>query len=240
MRSTASTNRYTDHHGRMHIIDGVAGGQQGDPLEMMLFCMTVHAIWGRTLHRHSTARAAAYADDAYIYDTLHSALKVFVDIRQRLAEDADLHMNLSKCQIYIPGVSLERAHELVRLKINQDPTLACLSDVLDPSANVITVTGMRCVGVPIGTPDFVNAYVRAKAVEIGNDVQKLSIITDPKIHYDLLRFCQHTRMGFLSRNLSPEVMMTSSNGVFDSEVCQALCKGQNPGLGKRHDGHGRA
>ena len=83
---------------------------------------------------------------------------------------------------------------------------------------------MRCVGVPIGTPDFVNAYVRAKAVEIGNDVQKLSIITDPKIHYDLLRFCQHTRMGFLSRNLSPEVMMTSSNGVFDSEVCQALRK----------------
>ena len=64
-----------------------------------------------------------------------------------------------------------------------------------------------CVCV-IGTPDFVNAYVRAKAVEIGNDVQKLSIITDPKIHYDLLRFCQHTRMGFLSRNLSPEVMMT--------------------------------
>ena len=41
-------------------------------------------------------------------------------------------------------------------------------------------------GVPIGTPDFVHAYVRAKAVEIGNDVQKLSIITDPKIHYDLL------------------------------------------------------
>ena len=123
---------------------------------------------------------------SYIYDRLHSALKVFVDIRQRLAEDADLHMNLSKCQIYIPGVSLERAHELVRLKINQDPSLASLNAVLDPSANVITVTGMRCVGVPIGTPDFVHAYVRAKAVEIGNDVQKLSIITDPKIHYDLL------------------------------------------------------
>ena len=110
-------------------------------------------------------------------------------------------MNLSKCQIYIPGVSLERAHELVRLKINQDPSLASLNDVLDPSASVITVIGMRCVGVPIGTPDFVHAYVRANAVEIRNDVQKLSIITDPKIHYDLLRFCQHTRLGFLGRNL---------------------------------------
>ena len=75
---------------------------------------------------------------------------------------------------YIPGVSLERVHELVRQKINQDPSLTSLTDVLDPSANVITVTGMRCVGVPIGTPDFVHAYVRAKAVEIGKDVHKSS------------------------------------------------------------------
>ena len=201
---------------------GTTGGQQGAPGEMQNFSMTVHPIWGRVLLCHSTARAVAYADDAYIYDSLHSALKVFVDIR--LVEDANLHMNLSKCQIYIPGVSLERAHELVRLKINQDPSLASLNDVLDPPANVITVTGMRCVGVPIGTPEFVHAYVRANAVEIGNDVQKLSIITDPKIHYDLLGFCQHTRLGFLSRNLPPEVMMTSTNGVFSPDVCQALRK----------------
>jgi len=45
--------------------------------------------------------------------------------RRRLTKRA--HMNLSKCQIYIPGVSLERAHELVRQKINQDPSLASLN-----------------------------------------------------------------------------------------------------------------
>ena len=116
-------------------------------------------------------------------------------------------------------------HELVRQKLVQDPSLASLFDILDPSANVITVTGMRCVGVPIGTPEFVQAYVRAKAVEIGSDVQKLSIITDPKLHYDLLRFCQHTLLGFLSRTLSPDVMMTSANGEFSHGVCQALCRG---------------
>ena len=42
----------------------------------------------------------------------------------------------------------------------------------------------------------------------------------PNIHYDLLRFCQHTRLNFLGRSLPPEVMMTSTNGVFSSEVCQ--------------------
>ncbi len=54
------------------------------------------------------------------------------------------------------------------------------------------------LGVPIGTPEFVNAFVRSKAHSIEQDVQKLCIVQDPKIHYDLLRFCQHTRLAFLA------------------------------------------
>jgi hypothetical protein len=39
------------------------------------------------------------------------------------------------------------------------------------------------------------------------EVQKLHIVQDPKIHHDLLRFCQHTRLAFLARNVPPDVMM---------------------------------
>jgi hypothetical protein len=66
---------------------------------------------------------------------------------------------------------------------------------------------MTCVGVPIGTPEFVNAFVRSKAHDIVQDVHKLRIVPDPKIHYDLLRFCQHTRLAFLARNVPPDVLM---------------------------------
>jgi hypothetical protein len=31
------------------------------------------------------------------------------------------------------------------------------------SPDIITVTGLKCVGVPIGTPEFVNEFVRSKA-----------------------------------------------------------------------------
>jgi hypothetical protein len=44
--------------------------------------------------------------------------------------------------------------------------------------------------------EFVDAFVRSKIDDIQQDVQKLHIIQDPKIHYDLLRFCQHTRIAF--------------------------------------------
>jgi hypothetical protein len=71
------------------------------------------------------------------------------------------------------------------------------------------------VGVPIGTPEFVNAFVRSKAHAIEQEVQKLLIVHDPKIHYDSLRFCQHTRIAFLARNVPPDAMMRPADVSFD-------------------------
>jgi hypothetical protein len=65
-----------------------------------------------------------------------------------------------------------------------------------------------------GTPEFVNAFVRSKAHAIEQDVQKLRIVQDPKNHYDLLRFCQHTRLAFLARNVPPDVMMRAADAGF--------------------------
>jgi len=70
---------------------------------------------------------------------------------------------------------------------------------------------MLCVGVPIGTPEFVNAFVRFKANAIEQVVQKLRIVHDPKIHYDLLRFCQYS----LARNVPPDAMLRPADVIFD-------------------------
>jgi hypothetical protein len=120
---------------------------------------------------------------------------VLVELRQRLGENAKLRYNSDKMKIYIPGVSRERARELVLQHINQDPSLVSLRELYDmdlakpcPELNIINVTGMTCVGVPMGTPEFVNAFVRSKVHDIVHDVHKLCIVSDTKIHYDLLRF----------------------------------------------------
>jgi hypothetical protein len=99
------------------------------------------------------------------------------------------------------------------------PSLESLRELYEQDLaklDIITVTGLKCVGVPIGTPEFVNALVRSKAHAIEQDVQKLRIVQDPKIHYDLLlRFCQHTRLAFLARNVPPGVMMRPADAIFD-------------------------
>ena len=68
----AGTFRYTDSTGMVHHIRGTTGGQQGDPLEMLRFCLTIHPFWGRVMTRHPAARAVAFADDGLVYDTFLS------------------------------------------------------------------------------------------------------------------------------------------------------------------------
>jgi hypothetical protein len=55
--------RYFDWDGQVHSTKDKTGGQQGDPLEMLIFNLTFHQLWGRVLAKYPQARALAYAGD---------------------------------------------------------------------------------------------------------------------------------------------------------------------------------
>ena len=188
MHSTASNNRYCDHRGQTHHVQGTTGGQQGDGLEIMRNSLSQHPIIGRVFANHRNARGVGFADDLNIYVvymelssyflflheqikdiiiSLKTALKVLVEMRQRLGEEEKKSLNMTKVKIYIPGVTRERARELVLQHIDHDNSLESLrelyeQDLAKPELDIITVTGLKCVGVPIGTPEFVNAFVRSE------------------------------------------------------------------------------
>ena len=52
---------------------------------------------------------------------------------------------------------------------------------------------MVCVGVPIGSPAFVHGFVADKTRKMVQDVKELQILTDPDIHFKLVKFCHNTR-----------------------------------------------
>ena len=103
MGDVASRNRYTDHEGTTHHIEGTRGGLQGDPMEMTRFCITTHQIWGRVMSRHLTTLGTAYADDAYLMGQIQPTLQAVRSFRQ----DADLEVCLDKCTIYMPGIQIK-------------------------------------------------------------------------------------------------------------------------------------
>ena len=152
----ASRNRYTDHHGTTHYIEGTRGGIQGDPLEMLRFCCTVHPIWARILARHRAITGAAYADDAYLMGQLKEALFALADAIGSFSNDADLQIQSTKCKIYMPGVPEDRAHQLIRDCIESDESGA-LRPLASNAGNQFLVT--HCRG-PAGT--FTSAKCHAR------------------------------------------------------------------------------
>ena len=74
-------------------------------------------------------------------------------------------------------------------------------------------------------------FVQAKAAAVQVDVGKLNIISDGLIHYQMLRFCQNTRLAFLGRiTLTP--LTSDILAEVDSTILEALCR---KGITNAHD-----
>ena len=71
MRTCPGKLRYFDWDGQVHLVQGKTGGQEGDPLEMLIFNLTIHHVWGRVLAKFQEARVIVYTDDGYIKSKLY-------------------------------------------------------------------------------------------------------------------------------------------------------------------------
>ena len=148
-----------------------------------------------------------------------TALRECLLILAELKEECGLDLQLGKCKLYIKGTSLADARALVRSIINAEPRWSSISEMLqgheDQSKNVIQVDSITCVGVPIGSPAFVRAFVKAQTSAMVDDVRKLRVLSDPLTHTRLIRFCHNTRLLYimLSRSLAPDVMRNQACGL---------------------------
>ena len=102
MRTCHGKLRYFDWDGQVHLVKGKTGGKQGGPLEMLIFNLTIHHLWGRVLAKFQEARAIAYADDGYIKAKLSVTLQVLTEFKVVFKEDDDLELNVTKTVI-LPG-----------------------------------------------------------------------------------------------------------------------------------------
>jgi hypothetical protein len=113
MRTCNSKLRYFDWDGQVHLAKGKTGGQQGDPLEILIFNLTIHHLWVRVLAKLQEARAISYADDGYIKAKLSVILQVLPELKTVFKADAGLELNVSKTSILpAKGVSQQVAFDV--------------------------------------------------------------------------------------------------------------------------------
>jgi hypothetical protein len=96
---------------------------------MIMFCLTVHHLWGRTLAKHNQdACTVVYTDDGYIKDNLSVELEVLSDIKQVLKEDDGLALN-DKTNILIKGLGVPICTDAFIQHFVKDKCQAIMEDV---------------------------------------------------------------------------------------------------------------
>jgi hypothetical protein len=117
-------------------------------------------------------------------------------------------------------MSAADAHAAAQRMINADPTLARLSPLFSPASFV--VDGYIGLGVPIGTDAFIQHFVKDKCQAIMDDVDKLDNIQDGFIHYQIIRFCQATRLQYINGHVQLANQTCSSTLWSTSSKTQLL------------------
>ena len=226
LRMVYSKKRYFDNLAKAHIIDGKTGGDQGDPGESCAYSLSTLHLIGAVMARHPNAVAAAVIDDLTLKGPLSEVLKIFTEIKHVLQEDAGLELAVKKTQILSKNMSLDQFKERATNFITSDPSLEPCRPLLisEDDHEVFTVTGFKGLGVPIGTPDFITRFVAQKVKEYANDVDKLDILQDGKVHFDLLKFCHMPRFNYLNGLVLTPSLFSAQQHQFDYKVHDALIR----------------
>ncbi len=157
MRGCHSKLRYFDWHGQVHLAKGKTGGQKGDPLEMLIFNLTIHHLWDRVLSEFLEARVIGYADDGYIKPKLSTALQVLAELKAVFKADAGLELYVVKTSILSKGVTVQTVFDMSQTIMQATASLAHLRN--DFLVHSFCPEGFIGIGVPIGTDSFVQSFV---------------------------------------------------------------------------------
>ena len=110
--------------------------------------------------------------------------------------------------------------------IHADASLSNLRELIDTDG-VFVSDGIITVGVPLGTDNFVSKYVSDKCRLISDDVEPL---TDGFVHYQILRFCQATRLQYLNAHVPKYDLTSFQQAQVDVKITHALLKKGHPDL----------
>ena len=117
---------------------------------------------------------------------------MLAELKRVLKEDAGLELNISKAVILPKVITKQVIFDVEHVFIQDTPQLTQLRG--EDSLDSLRPDGFEGIGVSIGTDTFVKQFVAKTCRDIIEGVEKRDTIQDCFIHYQLIRFCQTTRM----------------------------------------------
>ncbi len=156
-------------------------------------------------------------------EKLSIALQVLAELKAVFKADAGLELNVSKTSILLDkGVTQQVAFDVAQAIITVSPDFTHLSDDLTLAS--FCPEGFIGIGVPIGSDVFVQSFVAKKCRNIIDDVEKLDVIQDDFIHFQLIRFYQGTRLQHINSHIMLGNRCVLQQQHVDCKIGDALLK----------------
>ena len=149
-------------------------------------------------------------------------LQVLAELKCFLKEDAGLELNVSKTSILPKGTTQQTVFDVSHSIITATPALTQLSG--DVSLDSFCPEGFVGSGVSIVTDAFIQNFVAKTCRSIIDDVEKIDTIQDDFIHYQVLRFCQTTRLQYTKSHILLRNRCVLQEQHVDCKIADALLR----------------
>ena len=223
-RSMVSRQRtfWEDDVGEVHIIPQGEGGEQGDPLMPLLFCLGQHpALAAVSAGLRDGERLFAFHDDLYIVCRPERVGAVHDLLRRYLWQHAGISFHAGKTKVWNrSGACPPACVAMQRAAVAVSPTaVVWRGDHEIPTHQ----QGLKVLGVPLGHPDFVLKFLEAKIAEHRVLLERIPLVPDTQSAWLLLSFCAAARANFYLRAVSPD-LTDQFAAAHDDGVWECLCR----------------
>jgi hypothetical protein len=178
------------------VLLSMAGVQQGDPLGPLLFSLVLHPLALKIQERFPSLDLCVwYLDDGTIIGPVSEVFQAF-ELLQREGPALGLHLNVQKNELWWPN------------RAGSDPFPA--------EVDRVSNEGVKLLGAPIGTREFITEFVKKKLKALEEVCRRLREVDDAQVEFGLFRGClSYNKINHLLRTCPPDLLRQASS-QFDS------------------------
>ena len=98
---------------------------------------------------------------------------------------------MRKTEVLATGPTAQHVFNRAKHFIDTDPDLQ--KNTQDITLDMFTTEGIEILGTPVGTDRFIQKHVAQNCLKIMEDIAKHEPLDDGLVHFQLLKYCMHTR-----------------------------------------------
>ena len=200
---------WEDDAGVRHQIRQAEGGEQGDPLMPLLFSLGIHDSLSTVRSRMRRQDSLfAYLDDVHVVSPPDRTREAYNILQEQLLVGAGIRLHIGKTRAWNRG--------------GTQP-----ADLEELGEEVWSPSGIKILGTPLGSPEFVRSVVERRLEDEGKLWQAVTWVPDLQCGWQILLQCAGPRCHHILRTLPPsesaEYAQRHDDGMW--QAMQALMGG---------------